>query len=76
VSTLETRIEKLERKLREAQARKSSAVSIHEREDDDPSQIPADNSITPTEDDPARQKKARQREKIDIDAIVSDFGFL
>lgn len=76
MSTLETRIEKLERKLREAQARKSSAVSLHEREEDEQSQNLVDNIITPTEDDPARQKKARQREKSDIDAIVSDFGFL
>ena len=72
VSTLETRVEKLERKLRDAQARKSSAVSMHEQDEEPPN--PADK--TPTEDDPIRQKQARQREKLDIDAIVSDFGFL
>jgi len=74
VSTLETRVEKLERKLRDAQARKSSAVSMHEQ--DEGPQNSSSGDKTPTEDDSVRQKQARQREKLDIDAIVSDFGFL
>ena len=71
MSTLETRIEKLERKLREAQARKSSTVSMIEH-DPEPTLV----NHHPVQDTRGNQKRARQRENRDIDDLVSDFGLL
>jgi len=85
VSTLETRIEKLERRLREAQARRSSTLSIGTEQGPgrqsrrDSSAITAAHAAAQnnnSNNSVILQKKARQREKRDIDDLVSNFGFL
>jgi len=69
VSTLETRIERLERRLNEVRLRKSSVISL-------PDQDQA--SITPTTSTMVQVngKAARRKEARDIDDLVSDFGYL
>lgn len=83
VSTLETRIEKLERRLQEAQRRKSSVISMAETEIDmsRAALSRADIVIASKETDstPAMdrsQKAAKRKEARDIDELVSDFGYL
>lgn len=79
VSTLETRIEKLERRLREAQQRKSSVVSMSDQ--DLELQIKAGTPATQRNPNTAvnnskLEKAAKRKEARDIDELVSDFGFL
>lgn len=75
VSTLETRLEKLQAKIEDAQKRKPSVVSIP----DDEIVLPAsrrgsyDRAPTPT---PTITKASRRKEVSAIDDLVSDFGFL
>lgn len=76
VSTLETRIDRLQAKLEEARARKPSVVSLP---DDDmaptrrPSRQVPDLPEPPT---PNTTKAMRRKEATAIDDLVSDFGFL
>ena len=70
VSTLETRIQKLERRLREAQQRKSSVISMNDGDTDATRQDTKDN--IPQE---RRQKAEKRKEARDIDELVSDFGY-
>lgn len=81
VSTLETRIEKLERRLREAQQRKSSVVSMS---DVDITKLAAANVAASQSPDKSIQKSSKERsqraaqwqEARDMDELVSDFGYL
>nr|POE71409.1 positive regulator of purine utilization [Quercus suber] len=78
VSTLETRIDRLQAKLEEARARKSSVVSIPDDETIAPSRRP---SHVPVQQPPVAQpagntKAQRRKEASAIDDLVSDFGFL
>lgn len=83
VSTLETRIDKLEAKIREAQLRKPSVVSIPDNETPVPSRRPSEqiyqSQRQPPQDEvptPTTGRKLRRREVSAIDDLVSDFGFL
>ncbi|OIW31640.1 hypothetical protein CONLIGDRAFT_629301 [Coniochaeta ligniaria NRRL 30616] len=75
VAALELRIEKLERRLAYARSRKAS-VAMHE------SDVPAPNAGTDRKDSLAtiraaiHRKAARKRENSDVNALVSDFGYL
>ncbi|KAG8626200.1 hypothetical protein KVT40_006601 [Elsinoe batatas] len=74
VSTLETRIEKLERRLREVQQRKSSVISMSEI---DTEQARAGAQALREMTHPAKnQRAAKRKEARDIDELVSDFGYL
>lgn len=72
VATLETQVEKLERKIREAQQRKSSVVSLPDQDADVPARPPP----THAEPNQASAKALRRKEAHAIDELVSDFGFL
>ena len=75
VSTLETRLDKLQAKLEEAQARKPSVVSIPDDETVAPSRRPSQQQFQePSTPNTSRQQK--RREVSAIDDLVSDFGFL
>lgn len=84
VSTLETRIDKLELKIREAQARKPSVVSMHENETPVASRRPSEQILSsqrrpPPEHEvptPTTGRRQKRREVSAIDDLVSDFGFL
>jgi hypothetical protein len=75
VAALELRIEKLERRLAYARSRKAS-VAMHE------SDIAPSNADTDRKDSLAtiraaiHRKAARKRENSDVNALVSDFGYL
>ena len=72
MSTLETRVEKLERKIREAQQRKSSVISLPDQ--DSP---PNERVVAPVIISPAMgAKAAKRKERLEIDDLVSDFGYL
>lgn len=78
MSTLETRIEKLERRLREAQQRKSSVVSITDEaleqvKDQSPRDIDTSKTTTTTT---TATRAERRKEVREIDDLVSDFGYL
>ncbi|KAL1306760.1 hypothetical protein AAFC00_005423 [Neodothiora populina] len=73
VSTLETKIERLERRIQEAKQRKSSVISMSDQ-DTTPGELEAAQAIIPP---PAGETKAAKRqERLQIDDLVSDFGFL
>ena len=74
VSTLETRIDKLQTKLEEARARKPSVIDIPEDESAAPSRRPSYQVPEPLT--PTTNKFQRRREVSAIDDLVSDFGFL
>ncbi|KAF2157616.1 hypothetical protein K461DRAFT_219963 [Myriangium duriaei CBS 260.36] len=82
VSTLETRIEKLERRLHEAQQRKSSVVSMSEADLEHlRNSFNGNAPVATTETDQnatqeRSQKAAKRKEARDIDELVSDFGYL
>lgn len=69
MSTLETRIEKLERKLRESHGRKSSVVSAHEQNKHNGA-----TRVSTVFD--GGSKSAKRLEAQEIDELVSDFGYL
>ncbi|KAF4556914.1 Fungal specific transcription factor domain-containing protein 59 [Elsinoe fawcettii] len=73
VSTLETKIEKLERRLREVQQRKSSVISMSEV---DTEQVRAGAQALRETNTPKNQRAAKRKEARDIDELVSDFGYL
>jgi hypothetical protein len=68
VSTLETRIEKLERRLQESQLTKASVVAAHNHTHDGAVQ-----KHVPSE---ALTKTSKRLEAQEIDDLVSDFGYL
>ncbi|PSK45286.1 hypothetical protein B9Z65_2426 [Elsinoe australis] len=73
VSTLETRIEKLERRLREVRQRKSSVISMSELDTEQArSGAQALREMNPHKN----QRAAKRKEARDIDELVSDFGYL
>lgn len=73
VAALELRIEKLEKRLKFAQNRKAS-VSNHINDEAAP---PADRKDSLANIRAAiHRKAARSREESDVNALVSDFGFL
>jgi hypothetical protein len=74
VSTLETKIDKLQAKLEEARNRKPSVVSIPDDETTVPSRRQSLNVQEPPT--PNTSKAQRRREASAIDDLVSDFGFL
>ncbi|KAF2838826.1 hypothetical protein M501DRAFT_836698 [Patellaria atrata CBS 101060] len=73
VATLESRVEKLERKLAEARARRKSSVTMPDAESTAPSRRPSANLLSGK---PVDKRAARRREAHDIDDLVSDFGLL
>lgn len=73
VATLEARVEKLEKKIEEAKARRQSSLTML---DYDPASTPRKLS-TDTIKRPLESKRAaRRRELFNIDSLVSDFGLL
>lgn len=74
MSTLETRVEKLERRIREAHQRKSSVISMPDQ-DTPPNE--ADSRYVPAVPTTLSGGKAdKRRERLEIDDLVSDFGYL
>ncbi|OCK84045.1 hypothetical protein K432DRAFT_401500 [Lepidopterella palustris CBS 459.81] len=74
VATLEARVEKLEKKLIEARARRKSSVAMP---DYDSAGTPRRTSVdTLKAPRPISKRAARRKEAIDIDDLVSDFGLL
>lgn len=75
VATLESRVEKLEKKIQEARARrKSSVIIMQDTSDDSTPRRASTDTLKATK--PISQRAARQREASDIDDLVSDFGLL
>ncbi|GAB7364384.1 hypothetical protein MBLNU230_g4927t1 [Neophaeotheca triangularis] len=74
VSTLETRIDRLQEKLELARARKPSVISMHDDETAPPSRRPSYQVTEPPT--PVTTRKERRTEATAIDDLVSDFGFL
>ena len=74
VATLEARVEKLEKKLNEAKARRKSSVAMP---DYDAAGTPRRTSVdTLKASKPISKRAARRKEASDIDNLVSDFGLL
>jgi uncharacterized Zn finger protein (UPF0148 family) len=74
VATLESRVEKLERKIAEARARrKSSSILMQDSETATPRRTSVD---TVKAVRPISKRAARRKEASDIDELVSDFGLL
>ncbi|KAK5108580.1 hypothetical protein LTR62_008156 [Meristemomyces frigidus] len=74
VSTLETKIDRLQAKLQEAHARKPSVVSIPDDETAAPSRRPSYSVQEPHT--PITTKAQRRKENSAIDDLVGDFAFL
>jgi uncharacterized Zn finger protein (UPF0148 family) len=73
VATLESRVEKLEKKIAEARARRKSSSVLMQ----DSSSTPRRTSIdTVKAHKPISKRAARRKEALDIDELVSDFGLL
>lgn len=73
VASLESRVEKLEKRLAFARSRKAS-VAMHDT--DEPSQAPDRKDSLATLRAAIHTKAARRRETADVDELVSDFGYL
>ncbi|OCL05972.1 hypothetical protein AOQ84DRAFT_297858 [Glonium stellatum] len=74
VATLEAKVEKLEKKLSEAKARRKSSVAMP---DYDAAGTPRRTSVdTLKASKPISKRAARRKEASDIDELVSDFGLL
>jgi hypothetical protein len=74
VATLESRVEKLEKKIAEARARrKSSSVLMQDADTATPRRTSVD---TVKAVRPISKRAARRKEALDIDELVSDFGLL
>jgi hypothetical protein len=73
VASLESRVEKLERRLAYARSRKAS-VAMHDV--DAPAEAPDRKDSLATIRAAIHGKAARRREAADVNALVSDFGFL
>ena len=74
VSTLETRIDRLQARLEEAQARKPSVVSLPDDDTPVPSRRPSEQIQEPPT--PNTSRVLKRKEVTAIDDLVSDFGFL
>ncbi|KAH8808238.1 fungal-specific transcription factor domain-containing protein [Xylogone sp. PMI_703] len=74
VASLESRVEKLERRIAYARSRKES-VAMHEA-DEPPSEPPDRKDSLATIRAAIHGKAARRREAADVNELVSDFGFL
>lgn len=74
VASLESRVEKLERKIAYARSRKAS-VAMHDV-DAYPVAIPDRKDSLATIRAAIHGKAARRREAADVNELVSDFGFL
>ncbi|KAK0774533.1 hypothetical protein LTR75_016835 [Friedmanniomyces endolithicus] len=74
VSTLETKIDRLQARLEEARARKPSVVSIPDDETAVPSRRQSYSVQEPVA--PITSKAQRRKETSAIDDLVSDFGYL
>ncbi len=73
VASLESRVEKLEKRLAYARSRKAS-VAMHDGEE---LAVPADRKDSfATIRAAVHGKAAKRREAADVDELVSDFGFL
>jgi hypothetical protein len=70
---LESRVDKLEKKLAYARSRKAS-VAMHDV--DEPPEIPDRKDSLATIRAAIHGKAARRREAADVNELVSDFGFL
>jgi len=70
VATLETRIEKLEKRISETRARRKSSLAML----DAGTTTPRKHSVITQR--PGDRRAARRKEACDIDDLVSDFGFL
>jgi hypothetical protein len=68
VATLESRVEKLERRLAESRARRKSSVAMFD--------IDSSSTRRPSLESHKIQKAARRKEASDIDDLVADFGYL
>jgi hypothetical protein len=73
VASLESRVEKLERRIAYARSRKAS-VAMHEA--DEPTEPPDRKDSLATIRAAIHGKAARRREAADVNELVSDFGFL
>lgn len=73
VASLESRVEKLERRLAYARSRKAS-VAMHDA--DEPNEAPDRKDSLATIRAAIHGKAARKRETADVNELVSDFGFL
>ncbi|KAG4415888.1 hypothetical protein IFR04_010963 [Cadophora malorum] len=73
VASLESRVEKLEKRIAYARNRKAS-VAMHDGED--PGEVPDRKDSLATIRAAIHGKAARRREAADVDELVSDFGFL
>ncbi|ORY09591.1 fungal-specific transcription factor domain-domain-containing protein [Clohesyomyces aquaticus] len=75
VATLEARVERLEKKIAEARARrKSSSILMHDFDsNNNPRRTSVDTLKAPK---PISKRAARRKEASDIDDLVSDFGLL
>ncbi|KAF2396557.1 hypothetical protein EJ06DRAFT_483115 [Trichodelitschia bisporula] len=69
VATLESRVERLERKISEARARRKSSIALADSTAARRVSVDANNK-------PKDPRLARRKELSDIDELVADFGFL
>jgi len=72
VASLESRVDKLEKRIAYARSRKAS-VAMH---DGEPTEVPDRKDSLATIRAAIHGKAARRREAADVDELVSDFGFL
>jgi hypothetical protein len=70
VATLEARVERLERKIGEARARRKSSLAMLD------AVISPRRQSVDEKNKPKNLRAARRKELSDIDELVSDFGFL
>ena len=74
VATLESKVERLEKKMAEARARrKSSTTLMHDADNATPRRASVE---TVKGVKPVNKRAARRKEASDIDELVSDFGLL
>ncbi|KAF1992864.1 hypothetical protein P154DRAFT_451689 [Amniculicola lignicola CBS 123094] len=73
VATLESRVEKLEKKIAEARARRKSSSILMQDAD---TGTPRRTSVDTLKPKPISKRAARRKEALDIDELVSDFGLL
>lgn len=74
VASLETRVEKLERRIAYARSRKAS-VAMHDVDEEPVTPVDRKDSLA-TIRAAIHGKAARRREVADVNELVSDFGFL
>ncbi len=75
VATLESRVERLEKKINEARSRrKSSAIQMLDASESSTPRRTSVETVKPPK--PISKRAARRKEASDIDELVSDFGLL